>query len=181
MISIKKFADFLITESAIEPETILDQKLDEIEHKLNKLFELQEMGTEDMKKFSETEESESKPSDAFKHLHKDSLERSKFSKTYKNLKLIFSDELFRYDLTLSIDLEKATSQDGQSVDPETIEDCQAEIKRYSIDDDSKMVGRLRKDIKIDDINEELFEELLTELEKKQPTDNEVDEWGIETE
>jgi rubrerythrin len=138
--------------------------------------------SEEVKKFSETEQEEKvQPSDAFKHLQKQSLERSQFSKTYKNLKLIFSDEMFRYDLTFTIDLEKAASQDGQPVDPETIEECQVEIKRYSLDEDSKVMGQIQKDIKIEEINEKMFEELLTELEEKYPTDEEVDDWEIETE
>jgi len=182
MVSIKKYRDFLITESAVEPETIIKQKLDQIELKINKLFDLESKGTEEVKKFAEVEnEEETKTSDAFRNLEKQSLERSQFSKTYKSLKLIFSDESFRYDLTFSIDLEKAAPKDGQPVDPETIEDCQVEIKRYSLDEDSKVVGRIQKDVKLDDINEKMFEDLLAELEKDYPTDEEVDEWQIETE
>lgn len=180
MVSIKKFNQFFINES-IEPETILKQKLDQIELKLNKLFDVESRKSEEVKKFSETEESEVKPSDAFNRLEKQSLERSQFSKTYKNVKLILSDESFRYDLTFSIDLEKAASAEGTQVEPETIEDCQVELKRYSLDDDSKMMGQIEKDIKIDDIDESMFEDLLAEMEEQYPTDQEIDNWEIETE
>jgi hypothetical protein len=182
MVSIKKFNDFKIFESGIEPETILKQKLDEIEVRINKLFDVESVESEEVKKFAQSQkEAESKPSDAFKRLEKQSLERSQFSKTYKNIKLIFSDENFRYDLTFSIDLEKAAPADGTEVKPETIEDCQVQMKRYSLDDDTKMSGQIEKDVKIKDISESMIEDLLVEIEESYPTDKEVDDWSIETE
>jgi hypothetical protein len=180
MFSVKKFREFAIFEANTDAESLIKQKLDQIESKIDKLFDVEEREYGEVRKFSQTEEEEDQPSEAFKRLQKETIERSQFSKTYKSLKLIFSDENFRYDLNFKINLEDVI-KDGQVVESDTIEECDVEIKRYSLIEDLKPCGVIDKKIKIEDIGEKMFEELLTELETEYPSDEEADNWQIETE
>jgi hypothetical protein len=180
MVSIRKFYDFAINESAQEADAEIQRKIDQIELKLKGMFNSDTIESGEIKKFGQ--EGQEKQKTFFNDLNLESLEQSQFSKTYKSLKLIFSDDEFRYDVVFTIKLEEVLPPEGQEFDPESIKECHVEFKRYSLDNGSELVGDYEKKINIEDINEGLFEELLLEVEKNYPTGQEPDEeFSIETE
>lgn len=165
MISIRRFKDFMVNES--NQEDIIKDKLSIIESKLRKMFDDKDTNKD--------------VSDAFKALDFGTIEYSTFSKTYKNLKLFFNDERFRYDVTFSIDIKDVTPQEGQEFDPETLKECNVVFVRYDLesgDGDDIKKDRLEKKVEIDSIDEKFFEECFEELT---PIDTEEDEWELELE
>jgi restriction endonuclease Mrr len=172
---IKKFKDFLLENSSDVPESFVEQRLKEIESKLKNMFQFDKVENGEIKKFGDKEQSS-----VFKNLNLElqSLELSKYSKSYDNVKLKFSDEEFLYDFTFTIDLKDAVPQEGEEdFTAEKIENCSVKFKKYSQENFEK-VGELQKTIKIDDISEDLLSEMLAELEGKSP---EEEEFKIETE
>ena len=171
MVSIKKFRDFMINES--NQEEIIHDKLVQIDSQLRKLFN--------------DNESNKKVSDAFKRLQFGAIEFSKFSKTYKNLKLFFEDENFRYDVTFSIDIKDATAPEGQEFDAETLKECKVVFVRYNLEGETlegESTGVIKQTITkesvdIDSIDESFFEECFAELDEKYPVDIETDDWELE--
>jgi len=182
MTSIKKFNEFLIKESTEQAETLIKRKLDQIQIKLEGLFKSDEVGDSgEVKKFGQSQDQEQ--IDIFKDLTLQSIEQSKFAKTYKTIKLIFSDDEYRYDTTFKIDLKDAVPKEGQEeVDPEALSDCKVEFKRYSLEEGSEMKGEISKTVSIDKIDASFFEELLVDLEKESPSETPSEqEFKIETE
>jgi hypothetical protein len=169
MIKIKKFEQFFLNEANESAEKLLMDKISQIEMKLNELFpEGGQEPDETIKKFGEeSEEETSSVSDAFKSLNRESLEVSKFSKTYKSLKLIFSDETFRYDMTFTIDLKSAVAPEGgEQPTLDSIENCKVELKRYNLEQGAKLTGSTTRDeVRISEINEDLFGDILAELDE----------------
>lgn len=178
--NIKKFKDFLIRENNENAEQIIKSKLDLVEVKLKEMFNFE---TEDakIKKFGEESDSDAQNS-VFRNITGATLERSQFSKTSKSLKLIFFVDQFRYDVVFRINLKDAVSPEGQDFDPETLQECEVDFKRYS-EEGSEPEGTLpTRKVNIDDINESLFEELLVDLEKAYPSsETSEEEFKIETE
>jgi len=171
MVSIKKFRDFMINESS--QEEIIRDKLVQVESQLRKLFN--------------DNESNKKVSDAFKRLQFGAIEFSKFSKTYKNLKLFFEDENFRYDVTFSIDIKDATATDGQEFDEENLKECKVVFVRYNLEGETlegESTGVIKQTITkesvdINSIDESFFEDCFAELDEKYPVDTETDDWELE--
>jgi hypothetical protein len=181
MVSIRKFNDFLIKESSAEVEVNVKRKIDQIELKLKKLFTSDTIEGGEIQKFGQSQQETDKKSDVFKNLNLESIEQAKFSKTYKSVKLIFSDDEYRYDATFTIDLKDAVAPEGQEFDPENLKECNIEFKRYSLEEGTEPAGEFEKKVAIDDINESLFEELLIELEKNYPSgETDDEEFSIET-
>ena len=171
MVSIKKFQDFLILEAQESPEDILFRKIDQIELKLKKLFGIGESDNEEITKFGEDEEG---GSEIFKGLELGSLEKSKASKRYKDVKLIFSDDEYRYDMIFSIDLAKAIAPEGQSFDDTTLTTCDVKFKRYL--DGQEPIGEITMtDVEIDKIDEDFFEDILAKLEESYPSEEPSEE------
>jgi hypothetical protein len=180
MISIKKFQDFLINENAEEAEALIKRKIDQIEQKLKELFTSDEIKGGEIQKIGDVESKQK--SDVFANLNLESLEKSQFSKTSKSIKLIFSDDEFRYDAIFKINLEDVVPAEGQEVDPESLKECEVEFKRYSLEEGSEPKGDTTKKVNIDEINEGTFEDLLLDLEKDFPSKEEPgEEFSIETE
>lgn len=181
MVTIKKFNSFLLLENA---EVYLDRKLDEIELKIKKMFP---DPNDEVKKFDvgrdreeKVGEETEKTSDISKDLKCESIERSKAAKVYKDLKVFLFDDEYRYDLIFSIPLEKAVVPKGQTFNPDDLKTCNVEFKRY-FDGESPLGVVEKKDYEIDKIGFDLLEELIVELEEKYPSDNQEDEFSIETE
>jgi hypothetical protein len=150
--------------------------------KLKKLFSSDTVEDGQIQKFGQSQGQGEKKSVVFANLNLESLEQSKFSKTYKAIKLIFSDDEYRYDVTFSINLKDAVPTEGQEFDPENLKQCNVEFKRYSLEEGTKLAGEVEKTIDIEDIDEKLFEELLVDLEKDYPSSEEPEEeFSIETE
>lgn len=185
MISIKKFEQYVYNESAETPETIVMRKLDQIEDKIRQLFNPSEPTEGEIKKFGQ-EESEDTSDEMFKDLHLVSCEKSQFAKTYKSLKIIYEDDEYRYDVVFSIDLKDAVPQPDQEFDPNSLQECDVNFKRYPLsftsDDEQDLKRDITKEnVKIDDINEDLFMELVLELDKQYPSSGSEEEFKIETE
>lgn len=181
MISIKKFYDFSLNESAEEAEAEIKRKIDQIELKLKGMFESDTVEPTEIKKFDKSPEGE-EDNNFFRDLNFESLEQAAFAKTYKSVKLIFSDDEYRYDAIFSIKLEENIPAEGQEFDPASITECHVEFKRYSLDNGAEPMGVTEKKISIEDINQSLFEELLMEIEKDYPSKEEPgEEFSIETE
>jgi hypothetical protein len=169
MVSIKKFQDFLIREAQESPEDILFRKINQIELQLKKLFGIGESG-EEITKFGDNEEG----SEIFKGLELVSIDKSKASKRYKDIKLIFSDDEYRYDMIFSIDLAKAIAPEGQSFDDTTLTTCDVKFKRYA--DGTEPIGEITMtDVDIDKINEDFFEDILAKLEESYPSEEPSEE------
>lgn len=171
MVSIKKFNQFLIKES----EDIVSRVngiLDKIELKVTQLFDESNKMIDKDKKVSE----------AFKKLHLEDIEQSSFARIEKNVKVIFSDEAgFRYDVIFEVNLKEVASSATEPAqgEQETTETCDVKLTRYDLN--SNLPGHIeKKDVEIDSINEDLFEELLIELQKDFPLPDQ-EEFEIETE
>jgi len=180
MFTIKRFGDYSIFESKIDVGMYVTRKIDQIEIKLKKLFNSDRIdGGQIIKGQKKTQENG--PLDFFKNLNFESLEKSKFSKLQKSIKLIYSDDEYRYDVTFSINLKDIMPTDEQEFDQDTITDCKVEFKRYDLDENSSPLGSLDKTIKIEDIDGELFQQLLLELDEQFPSTDDDTEFSIETE
>jgi hypothetical protein len=180
MVSIFKFGQYMLKESTDEAETHIKRKLDQIELKLKSLFETDSVENGEIKKFGQSQGEQK--TNFFKDLELQSIEQSKFAKTYKNVKVIFSDDEFRYDVTFKLDLKDAVPAAGQEFDPEGLKECDVEFKRYSLEDGATPLGQTEKKVQIDDINQDMFEELLVDLEKDYPSkERPEEEFKIETE
>lgn len=173
MVSIKKFNQFFIKESE-DIVSHVNGILDRIESKVIQLFD----------ESNKSIDRDKRVSDAFKKLHLDDSEQSSFARIEKNFKVIFSDESgFRYDVKFEVNVKEAASAvtepaQGQE---EKIETCDVYMKRYDENFDECGVSE-KKGVEIDNINEDLFEELLLELQKKYPLPGqEGEEFEIETE
>jgi hypothetical protein len=170
MVSIKRFGDFLILENS-EGEVTLNRKLDEIELIVKKMFKSED-------EFEESKSGEG--SNVIDGVFLESIDRSKSAKTYKELKVFLFDDEFRYDLIFRINLEKVIVPKGQTFNPEDLKTCDIEFKRYYEGEQPLGVVE-KKEFEIDKIESDLFEELISEIEEKYPSDRGEDEFSIETE
>lgn len=173
---IKKFKEFLLENLSVTPESLVEQRLKEIESKLKSMFDFDKVENGEIQRFGEKEKSS-----VFKNLNLElqSLEMSKYSKSYDNVKLKFSDEEFLYDFTFTIDLKDAVPEEGEEdFSAEKIENCSVKFKKYSQAENFDKIGELQETVKIDDIDEDLLSDLLAKLEGKSP---EEEEFKIETE
>ena len=165
MVSIKKFNQFFINESN-DVVSRVKGILNQIESKLTQLFD--------------ESNNDRKVSDSFKKLHLEDIEQSSFARIEKNVKVIFSDESgFRYDVKFEVNVKEVASSPTEPAqgEQETSETCDVEFKRYDEYSDESVIEK--KGVEIDSINEDLFEELLIELEKKYPSKDQ-EEFEIET-
>ena len=185
MISIKKFLDYSINENNENLIPVIDDKLDELKSKLEKLFSPKdefgasgiEKGDEVIKKFGEEEQ---KQSDSFKMLNLDSLEKSQFSKTSRSLKLIYSDDEFRYDVTFTIQTKDVATPEGQELNQEGLENCYVTFKRY--DSEDNLHGQIIDEkVQIKNIDETFFDEMKMKLDEKTSDEESDEEFEIEFE
>jgi hypothetical protein len=93
-----------------------------------------------------------------------SSELSKYSSTLDNIKIIFSDEEFRYDLYITIPLEEAIVKDKtKDFTDKDIEKCYVKFKKYHIDS-SELLGQISKNTKISNIDEDFLVDLKIQIE-----------------
>ena len=190
MVSIRKFNDFVINENNENAVLMMDDKLNMLESKLKKIFDdkdkVSEEGVEKseegekIKKFGEENTSEEKPSETFRSLNLESLEKSKFSKTSKSIKLIYSDEEFRYDVVFRLDLKDVATPEGQELNQEGLDNCYVTFKRYKDDELSGQI--IDEKVSIDDINTDFFDEMIAKLVKQSDSyEEEEEDFSIELE
>lgn len=182
MKDIIKFSDFLFENIHDTPEQYIYSALTKIKSKLEKMFSYDKAEDGEIKKFGDGKLKKSNNDMTFKDLgiEMQSLELSKYSKQYDNVKLIFTDEKSRYDVIIMINLKDAVPQDeDKDFSDNDIEKCFIKFKKYNLDN-YNLIGEISKNIKIKDINEELLINLKLELDEEfGDTDEETLE--IETE
>jgi hypothetical protein len=132
-----------------------------------------------LKKGKEEEKEKSKMSLSDFGLELQSSEFSKYSATLDNIKFIFSDEEFRYDLYITIPLEEALIKDKEKdFSDKDIKKCFVKFKKYQIDN-SELIGQISKNAEIANIDEDFIVELKIELDEEFGDESEKIE--IETE
>jgi hypothetical protein len=187
-----KFNQFILENLHDSPEEYVKIALSKLKKKIEDLFEesVPETESEDeeskvttmsdaLKRGKEEEKDKSKMSLSDFGLELQSSEFSKYSATLDNIKLIFSDEEFRYDLYITIPLEEALVKDKtKDFSDKDIKKCYVKFKKYQIDN-SDLVGQISKNVEIANIDEDFLVELKIELDEEFGGDSEKIE--IETE
>ena len=178
-----KFLDFLKENNHDTPETYVQLRLKKLKKRLKKMFSYAEIEDGEVVQYGEKQDLDRKEKGelSFKDLglQLQSIESSKYSKVYDNVKLKFSDEEFLYDITFTVDLQDAipASKDKDYSDKE-IKKCQVKFKKYSLDDFELVAGPLVKTAEFKEIDEEYLIKLKIELEEVQ---DETEDFEIETE
>lgn len=179
---IYKYSEFINENIQDTPEAYVDSALRKLENRLRKMFETDKAENGEIKKYGEVVDKERKGKGemSFKDLGLElqSLELSKYSKVYDNVKLKFSDEKFLYDMTFTIDLKDAVpTDDTKDFTDSDIENCQIRFKKYD-QDNFNLIGNLIKTSKLSEIDEEYLIGLKIELDDENGGSEE--EFKIET-
>lgn len=165
---IKKFKDFHLNEaekSHENPEEYIGNKLDQIKHKVDKMFAEDSVEENDPISFKEM------------GLKLESSEICKFSKMYDSLQVKYSDDKFFYSIYFIIKLDQAMN--GKTPSEDSIKKCFVKFRKYRIKD-VELIGKISKEVEIKDINKELLISLKDDLDKKFDDNNE-DDFKIEFE
>jgi hypothetical protein len=185
-LKVLKFGEFSINENIKDvPEKYVENVLRKLKNKFEEMFAYDIVDQGKIKKFGEKNR-ESGESISFKDLNLElqSIELSKYSKLYDNLKIKFSDEEFLYDLTVTIDLaDAAKTEEGEEEKdfaPEDIETCQIRFKKYDTDS-FDLKGELIKTVKVKDVDEDLLVELKLKLDDEYGGEEEEFEIEVEEE
>jgi hypothetical protein len=168
-LKVLKFGEFSINENIKDvPEKYVENVLRKLKTKFESMFAYDVVDQGKIKKFGEKSK-ESSETISFKDLNLElqSIELSKYSKLYDNLKIKFSDEQFLYDLTVTIDLKDAAkteeSDEEKDFSTEDIENCQIRFKKYDTDN-FELKGELIKTVKVKDVDEDLLVDLKLKLD-----------------
>jgi len=180
---IYKYFEYLKENIQDTPETYVDNALRKLEGRIRNMFETDKVEGGEIKRYGEIKDKSRKEKGemSFKDLGLElqSLELSKYSKVYDNVKLKFTDEQFLYDMTFTIDLKDAVPQDDtKDFSDKDIENCQIKFKKYD-QDDFKLLGQMTKTAKISEIDEEYLVNLKIELDDE--NGGQEEEFEIETE
>ena len=179
---IYRYFEYLKENIQDTPETYVESALRKLENRLKNMFETDKAEGGEVKRFGEVKDKERKEKGemSFKDLGLElqSLELSKYSKVYDNVKMKFTDEKFLYDMTFTIDLKDAVpTDDTKDFSDKDIENCQIKFKKYD-QDDFKILGQLTKTAKISEIDEEYLVNLKIEIDEDGGSE---EEFEIETE
>jgi hypothetical protein len=166
---IYKYFEYLKENIQDTPESYVESALRKLQNRITKMFSYDEVEGGEVKKYGEVSDLSRKEKGEMSfrdlNLKLESLELSKYSKVFDNLKLKFSDEQFLYDMTFTIDLKDAVPTDQtKDFSDKDIENCQVKFKKYSIDN-FNLEGQMIKTVKIADINEETMISLKIELDE----------------
>ena len=168
MKEIIRFQDFITENIHDTPEQYVYSALTKIKTKLEKMFSYEKVEDGEIKRYGDKDLTKKEGEMSFSDLgvEMQSLELSKYSKQYANLKLIFTDHQGRYDVIIIINLKDAVPQDQEKdFSDNDIEKCFIKFKKYDLDN-FNMVGEITKTVKIKDINEELLINLKLELDEE---------------
>jgi hypothetical protein len=189
--NIIKFNQFILENLHDSPEEYVKIALSKLKKKIEDLFEEsvpQDVEGEEskvttmsdaLKRGKEEEKEKSKMGLSDFGLELQSSEFSKYSATLDNIKFIFSDEEFRYDLYITIPLEEALIKDKEKdFSDKDIKKCFVKFKKYQIDN-SELIGQISKNAEIANIDEDFIVELKIELDEEFGDESEKIE--IETE
>jgi hypothetical protein len=151
---IKKFKDYLINEadkSHENPEEYIGDVLLQLKNKLEKIF---------------TEESIEKDSEiSFKQMgiKLESIEICNFSKMYDSLQIKYSDDKNYYTIFFIIKLDQA--MDGKVPSEKSIKKCFIKFRKYELKD-LKFIGKMSKEVNIEDINKDMLISIKDEFDNK---------------
>jgi hypothetical protein len=181
-----KFKEFRLNENILDtPEKYIENALHKLKIKFEKMFAYDEVDQGKIKKFGDkNKESGEKVSLKDFNLELQSLELSKYSMIYDNLKLKFSDDQFLYDMTLTMNLKDAVkpaaegTEEQKDFSPDDIETCQVRFKKYDVDT-FDLMGEIVKTVKVKDVDEDLLVELKLKIDEE--FGSEEEEFEIETE
>ena len=168
----------------LTPQAYVETALRNLEQRLRAMFEIEKAEDGKVKRFGEIKDKDRRDKGklSFKDLGLElqSLELSKYSKVYDNVKLKFNDEEFLYDITFTINLKDAVPKDAtKDFDDSEIENCQVIFKKYDLDNFNLVLGPKNKTAKIKDIDEEFLIKLKVDFEEG--TSQKEEEFEIETE
>ncbi len=178
-----KYTEYLKENILDTPETYIHTLLVKLKNRIEKMFAYAEVEDGEIKRYGEVQDLDRKEKGelSFKDLglQLQSLELSKYSKVYDNVKMKFSDAEFLYDITFTVDLRDAIPNgNNKDYSDSDIKKCQIKFKKYSLNDFELVAGPLVKTAEIDKIDEEYLIELKIELEG---SGEEGEEFKIETE
>jgi hypothetical protein len=189
---IRKYIEFIKEELQDTPENYVSTVLTYLKRKLDKMFEQDEDGSDEVSdseiKRPEDIKKKNKDKMTFKDLgvRLESSEISKYSKLYDSLTIKFTEGndseqgASTYTLIIMIDLKEAIPEDKEKdFDPlEDIEKCYIKFKKYDIDT-FEVIGQISKNVKIKNIDEDFLIDLKIEIDEKFSSGD--DEFKIETE
>ena len=145
---IYKYFEFLKENLRETPENYVDSALQKIKTKIEKMFAHSETDGQ-VNKYSDSVDKDKKDqgSMSFKdlNLNLDSCELSKYSKSYDNVKFVFSDEQFRYDVVIIIDLKEAVPEEGdddKDFSDKEIKKCYIKYKKYDINNSLRYLFKI---------------------------------------
>ena len=181
---IYKYFEYLKENIQDTPETYVENALRKLENRLRNMFETDKVENGEVKRYGTMVDKDRKEKGemSFKDLGLElqSLELSKYSKVYDNVKMKFTDEKFLYDITFTIDLKDAVPKDDtKDFSDKEIENCQIKFKKYDQDNFKILSQPSPKTAKISEINEEYLINLKIELDDD--NGGEEEEFEIETE
>lgn len=182
MDKIYKFSDFILESNYNTPESYVSDLLTKLKKKVESFFGENVMDKEvDSFEISVDREKKESGKMSFQDLGLtlDSIEISKYSKMFDNLKFKFSDDQFLYDVTVIIDLKDAMPDNEKEGDfsIDDIKECFLKFKKYDTEN-FDLLGQLSKTVKIKDISEDLLISLKLELDEDSGSD---EDFEIETE
>jgi hypothetical protein len=168
------------------PESYIETALNQIKRKIEKMFEVDEVDTEDNEtislasaKINHKKKDKNKMSFKDLGLNLESSELSKYSQMYDSVTFKFSDDTSMYNLYITIDLKDGIPTDKEgNFSFEDIKQCFVKFKKYNIDS-FDVIGQISKNVDIADIDDEFLVDLKIELDDKFDDDSEKLE--IETE
>lgn len=188
MDKIFKYIEYLKENLGDTPEQYVDNALVKLKTKLEKMFALDKVEGDEIKKYGElkskSEMEEGKMSFKDLGLELQSCELSKYSKVYDNIKLKFSDPEALYDVTFTIDLKDAVQkpedkEKDKDFSDKEIKNCFVKFKKYDTTKNFELIGQITKTVKIDEIDEEMLMNLKIELDDEYGSGKE--EFELETE
>ena len=165
-----KYSEFIFENMIDTPETYIHTALKKLKKRIENMFTAAEVVDGEVKRFDQVEGEEKKQKGEMSFqdlgLQLQSLELSKYSKSYDNVKLKFSDEEYLYDMTFTVDLKDALPKDKEKdFSDGDVKKCQVKFKKYSLDDFELVAGPLVKTAEIDKIKEDYLIELKIELDE----------------
>lgn len=183
MDKILKYTEFITEKIHETPETLISELLQRLKRKVESFFG-GSVNDSEVETFDVNTSKQRKKTDMMTFgdlgITLDSIEISKYSKMYDNLKFKFSDNDFMYDVTIIIDIKDAVTEDDEKeFGIDNIKDCFIKFKKYETDN-FELIGQKSKNIKIKDISEDLLINLKIELDEETGSDD-SEIFEIETE
>ena len=178
---IYKYLEFINENLEDTPEQYAFNALSKLKRKLEKMFahsEADEKG--EIKRIGEKDkENNNNMSFVDLGIQLQSIELSKYSKIYDNIKMKFSDEKYLYDIMFTIDLKDAVPKDtDKDFSDNDIKNCFIKFKKYDAET-FDLIGQITKTVKIKEIDENKLIDLKIELDDDYGDEGE--EFEIETE